>query len=65
MGLSDEASGLTFFIYAIASVVFSPIMGRIVPKVGAKRIMLLGVLCGFSLASLSSSDSIFIRDFLT
>lgn len=48
MGLSDEQSGLTFSIYAIASVIFSPIMGRLVPIVGAKRIMLLGILCKFS-----------------
>lgn len=47
MGLTDEQSGLTFSVYAIACVIFSPIMGRLVPIVGAKRVMLLGIFCRF------------------
>ena len=63
MGLSDEQSGLTFSIYAIASVILSPIMGRLVPIVGAKRIMLLGIFCEFFLHFVTQAPSFKLKFF--
>ena len=44
LGLTSQDSGIVFSIYAIASVIFSPIMGKLVPIFGARKILLIGIL---------------------
>jgi MFS family permease len=42
-GISGEWVGMIFAVYSVAVIIFSPMVGTIVPRIGARNLIALGV----------------------
>ena len=63
-GVSSSLNGIIFSSYSISSLLFSPVIGLVIPKVGRRRVLTIGMVC-MILANLAFALTSLVDDTVT